>query len=155
MWIAVILIGAYLPASAQQHIQGGLAAWPGIGIQATYLELRTVYSLETSVQMDYDPFVSRHTLHVGGSIGASLLPLNIWRTIGQADYGFDLDMGIRFGPRLVFVQNPTRADKNQQLGLFLDPFLRYRRYSTSMARYWFVEIGATRPILRIGIWFDV
>jgi len=138
-----------------QQLQVGIAGWPGIGIQVAYIDSRTVYSLETVLQIDYDPFATRSMLHVAGSAGVALLPLNIWRTIGQADYGYDLDLGMRLGPRIVFVDNPTRADKNQQFGLFIDPFLRFRWRTSALARFWYFEVGATRPVLRVGVWLAV
>jgi len=155
MLLYVSLLPGMLHSAMGQQLQVGIAGWPGIGIQVAYIDSRTVYSLETVLQIDYDPFATRSMLHVAGSAGVALLPLNIWRTIGQADYGYDLDLGMRLGPRIVFVDNPTRADKNQQFGLFIDPFLRFRWRTSALARFWYFEVGATRPVLRVGVWLAV
>ncbi len=140
--------------SAQQ-LQIGLAGWPGMGAQISYVDHHTMYTLETAFQADFDPFASRRAFYVAGSVGAAVLPLSIWRTIGQADYGFDLDLGVRFGPRLVFVEDPTRGDKNQQFSLFIDPFLRFRRRLGQSSRYFYLEAGPVRPALRAGFWLEV
>ena len=155
--VALLVCTCFPLASAGQLLQAGLAGWPGVGVQVNYVDLHTMYTLEAALQMDADPFAPRNALHVAASVGAALLPLNIWRTIGQADYGYDLDAGIRFGPRLVFVEDATRADKNQQFGLFLDPFLRYRRRigPEDSNRFFFVEIGPRRPVLRAGLWLEL
>ena len=157
-WAVGCILGCALTASAaaqDQHIQAGLAGWPGLGMQVTFIDMHTVYSLESGIQVDVDPFEERRTLTVAGSVGAAFLPLNVWRTIGQADYGYDLDLGLRLGPRLRFVEEPTRADKNRQFSLFLDPFLRLRGRIGRAPRIYFVEIGPVRPSLRVGLLFGV
>ena len=151
----LLLLLGFPGAAAAQVLQVGLAGWPGIGTQFGYIDLHTMYSLESAVQADFDPFGSRHALHVAASVGAAILPLNIWRTIGQADYGYDLDLGVRFGPRLVFVEHPTRDDKNQQFSLFIDPYLRFRWSVSDRGRYFYVELGPTRPAIRAGFWFGI
>ncbi len=154
--VCLVLAALCTPgALSAQVFQMGLAGWPGIGAQVSYVDLHTMYSLESAVQADFDPFASRRTLHVAASVGAAILPLNVWRTIGQADYGYDLDLGVRFGPRLVFVERPTRDDKNQQFSLFIDPFVRYRLRVGDAGRYFYVEIGPARPVLRAGFWFRI
>ncbi len=151
-----LLFALWLPGTAAaQLLQVGLAGWPGVGMQVNYVDLHTLYTLETALQADFDPFVSRHTLRVAGSVGAAILPLSIWRAIGQADYGYDLDLGVRFGPRLVFVENATRADKNKQFSLFIDPFLRFRRRMGQSGRFFYLEVGPVRPVFRAGFWFGI
>ena len=153
---ALLLLLWCLPALASaQLLQVGLAGWPGLGAQVNYIDLRTMYSLEAAFQTDLDPFATPRTLHVAGSVGAAILPLSIWRAIGEADYGYDLDLGVRFGPRLEFVEHATRADKNQQFSLFLDPFLRFRRGMRRSGRYFYIEAGPVRPAFRIGFWFTL
>ena len=148
---ATLPLTLWFPANADgQLLQAGLAGWPHIGVQAGYIDLHTMYTLETVVQADIDAFASRQALHVAGGVGVSILPLSIWRAIGQVDYGYDLDLGIRFGPRLHFVEHPTRDDKNEQFSLFIDPFLRFRKHWDSLGHAFYLEIGSTRPIIRTG-----
>ncbi len=154
--INVSLLCALLwPLAAHGQVQAGLAGWPGLGAQVSYINLHSMYTLEAGVQLDYDAFASRRALYVGGFVGAAILPLSIWRTIGQADYGYDLDLGVRFGPSLVFVEQPTRADKNQQFSLFIDPYLRYRKRVGQARRTIYVEVGPVRPVFRVGFWLGV
>ena len=153
----LLFAGLLLSNSAvkSQQLQAGLAGWPGFGVYAVYIDVHTVYTVETMAYTELDPFDARNTLRVGVAAGAALLPLNIWRVIGQADYGYDIDLGIRFGPSLVFVEDATRDDKNQQFSLFLDPFIRFRTGLGQSSRSFFVELGTTRPVVRTGFWFSL
>ena len=74
------------------------------------------------------------------------------RTIGNAEYTYDFDIGLRFGPSLFFATNATRSEKNQQFRFILEPFLRFNtRFSGG--RILFVEAGTLSPVLRAGLWF--
>ena len=137
---------------AQDRFQLALAAWPGIGAQAGYIRPHTIYTLESVIYAEAQPRQRRSTLVVSGGVGAALRPLGVLRAIGQADYGFDVDLGVRFGPSLLFTAEATRADKNRQFSLFIDPFIRFSS-RFSRGRIYFVEMGPLRPTLRVGLWF--
>ncbi len=139
---------------AQHTLQAGFAVWPGIGSQVNYVDVHAVYTIESAVYSELQPSLgrSRTSLVVSGGVGVSFRPLGVLRVLGQADYGYDVDVGVRFGPSLFFTRRATRADKNKQFRLFLDPFLRLTRPRPSGSIY-YVEIGPLRPALRLGLWF--
>ncbi len=135
------------------HIQAGLAGWPGAGVQFVHVQTRSIYSLEIHSSVDTELWKERAPLYVSAGVGAALRPLGILRVIGQANYSYDLYLGLRFGPALTFLQKQTRAEKNRQFNLFLDPFLRYTQPLGQQTA--FIEIGSQRPSLRIGIWIPL
>ena len=157
---ALALLLAPAEAAAQggvverRYVQTGLAVFPGAGVQLGYVGPHSIYTIETMVYADGQPALGRgeSTLKLSGGIGAALRPLGVVRTIGNADYRYDFDFGVRFGPSLFFTTGATRADKNQQFSLFLDPFIRFSsRFGNG--RIYFVEIGPQKPALRFGLWF--
>ncbi len=119
-------------------------------MQFVHVQTRSIYSLEVHSSVDTELWKERTPLYVSVGVGAALRPLGVLRVIGQANYSYDLYLGIRFGPALTFLQKQTRAEKNRQFSLFLDPFLRYTRPLGQQTA--FVEIGSQRPSLRIGFW---
>jgi hypothetical protein len=146
-----ILILSELPALAQtSQLQVGLGAWPGAGLQAGHVLTRSVYSLEVITSVDTEFWKERIPVHVSAGVGTAFRPLGVLRVIGRANYTYDLYFGVRFGPALTFLQNASRAEKNRQFSLFLDP---YMRYTVSIGQQpVFVEIGSQRPSLRFGLW---
>ena len=145
------LIPCGFSALAQtSQLQVGLGVWPGAGFQVGHVLARSVYSLEVITSADTELWKDRTPVHISAGVGTALRPLGILRVIGRANYAYDLYLGVRFGPALTFLQNATRAEKNRQFSLFLDPYIRY---STSIGRQpVFVEIGSQRPSLRFGLW---
>ncbi len=138
-------------ASGQSpHAQIGLGGWPGAGLQLVHIQSQSIYTLEVLASADTEFWENRTPVFLSVGVGASLRPLGILRLITQANYSYDVDVGIRFGPALTFLQRPTRAEKNRQFSLFLDPFLRYSHPLGKQIG--FIEIGAQRPSLRFGIW---
>jgi len=77
--------------------------------------------------------------------------MGIGRTIGNADYrGWDLDVGVRIGPGLLFEFRESRADKNRRFNLFVEPFARV--VARPGGTTFFAELGGQRPVLRAGFW---
>ncbi len=152
--LIVFLTGA-VPSYGQEVLQTGIAAWPGIGTQVNYIRARETYAWETAMYFEVEPSFgdARTTFVVSGGVGAAVRPLGILRFIGQADYGYDLDVGVRLGPSLLFRNRATHADRNQQFRLFLDPFVRLLLPRNQ--RTWFVEIGPSRPVVRAGFWLQL
>ena len=159
--VALLLLMAWpLEAAAQGGVMGrryaqtGLAVWPGVGVQLGYVGPHSIYTLETMIYAEGQPSFGsgESTLQLSGGIGAALRPLGVVRTIGNADYRYDFDFGVRFGPSLFFTTGATRADKNQQFSLFLDPFIRFSSRFRK-GRIYYVEIGPQKPVLRFGLWF--
>ncbi len=142
--------------AGRHFIQGGPAALPGLGVQVGYVGSRSIYTVEGIFYADGWPSFSRgeSTLQVSAGLGAALRPFGIVRTIGNADYAYDIDFGLRFGPSLFFTTNATRPEKNQQFSLFFEPFLRFSTRSRN-GRIFFVEAGTQRPLLRAGLWFSL
>ena len=147
--ITLILSGISTLAQTS-HLQVGLGAWPGAGVQAGHVLARSVYTLEVITSVDTELWKERTPVHISAGVGTALRPLGILRVIGRANYTYDLYLGVRFGPALTFLQQATRAEKNRQFSLFLDPYIRY---TVSIGRQpVFVEIGSQRPSLRFGLW---
>ncbi len=143
-------------AVGQRYLQTGVAVFPGVGVQLGYVGPHSIYTLETMIYADGQPSLGsgESTLQLSGGIGAALRPLGVVRTIGNADYRYDFDFGVRFGPSLFFTTGATRADKNQQFSLFLDPFIRFSsRFKND--RIFYIEIGPQQPDLRFGLWFGI
>lgn len=145
----LILGGLYAQAQTSK-LQVGLGAWPGAGLQAGHVLTRSVYSLEVITSVDTELWKERTPVHVSAGVGTAFRPLGILRVIGRANYAYDLYFGVRFGPALTFLQNASRAEKNRQFSLFLDPYIRY---TVSIGRQpVFAEIGSQRPSFRFGLW---
>lgn len=148
-------------AAAQDEVrprmlQVGPAVWPGLGAQIGLIRLRTIYTLETVLYLNGHLGLGDHrsSVQLSGGFGAALRPLGIVRAIGNAEYAYDVSLGMRFGPSLLFVARPTRSDKNRQFSLFLDPYVRF---STRVLQHQiaFVELGPIKPSLRFGLWVDI
>ena len=149
LYILILLSGPGALAQTS-HIQTGLGLWRGVGVHLVHIQVRSTYTLEISTSIDTEFWQDRNPIYLSSGLGAALRPLGMLREIGQADYPYDIYVGVRFGPALIFQKNPTRAEKNRQFGLFLDPFLRYiKPFGERVA---FIEIGSQRPSLRLGIW---
>ena len=137
-------------------VQTGLAVLPGVGLEVGYVGPKTIFTVEGLLYIESTPpFLggpgdAKFTLGLGGAIR----PLGVIRTIGETDYAYDVDIGIRFGPSLFFANNATRADKNQQFSLFVEPFARFAT-RLGNGRIVFAEAGSQRPFLRLGIWLEL
>lgn len=165
-WTGFVIVAAWLafaPESAAQgnvsgrrFLQGGVAAFPGVGLQLGYVGRHSFYTVEGMFSADGQPSLGEgeSTLRVSGGLGAAMRPLGVVRTIGNADYPYDFDLGVRFGPSLFFTTGATRADKNQQFSLFLDLFLRFSSRFRN-GRIFFLELGTQQPIVRAGLWFNL
>ena len=153
--LLLALLWISTPAPAQSPvIQAALGGWPGIGVQLGYVQPRSIYTLEVMSYLDVLPWRDESPLYVSAGVGAALRPLGVLRVIGRTDYGYDLDLGVRFGPGLFFTEDATRAEKNRQFSLFLDPFLRFTHHSVRQGHF-LVELGPQRPALRFGFWLSV
>ena len=131
-------------------LQAGLGGWPGAGLQAGFVQWGSVYTLEIVLYASSSPWQDNIPLFLSAGFGGSLRPIGILREIGRIDYTYDLDIGIRVGPSLFFRQNATRADKNRQFSLFVDPFVRYS-HTVGASSQLFAEVGSQRPRVRLGL----
>jgi hypothetical protein len=140
-------------AAGGAFVQTGLAVLPGVGLEVGYVGPKTIFTVEGLLYIESTPTFlggpgnAKFSLGLGGAVR----PLGVVRTIGETDYAYDIDVGIRFGPSLFFANNATRADKNQQFSLFLEPFARFTTRLNN-GRIIFAEAGTQRPFLRLGIW---
>ena len=144
----------WIPTSVHAQspiVQAAVGGLPGIGVQLGYIQTQTIYTLEVMSYADALPWREGYPVYLSVGVGATLRPLGVLRLIGHADYGYDLDIGVRFGPGLFFTDDATRAEKNRQFSLFLDPFLRF---SMRPGNY-FIEVGPQRPYVRMGLWINV
>lgn len=137
-------------------VQGSVAVVPGVGAQVGYVGARSFFTVEGLFYVGGSPVLGRgeRTFKFSLGLGGALRPLGVLRTIGGATHSYDIDLGLRFGPSLLFSTRPTRATKNQQFSLFLDPFLRVTRRLRS-GRILFAELGPLRPAIRVGAWFTL
>jgi hypothetical protein len=142
------------PERPRDAMQAGLALVPGLGAQAGYVQSRSIFTVESIVYVDASPQFAggEGTVEVSGALGGAIRPLGIPRLIGTAAYPYDFDIGLRFGPSLTFTQGATRAEKNQQFSLFVEPFLRFSSRLSS-GRLYFLEAGTQRPLFRAGVFF--
>ncbi|MDA0379113.1 MAG: hypothetical protein O2899_06435 [Bacteroidetes bacterium] len=160
-----LLLAALLvvPVQAQERtigepfgtrLQLALAGMGGRGLQVGVLSAHTVYTREMQVLTDLEPLlrdVDRQA-RVVLLPGVSLRLFGFERLVGGAGYrGFDIDAGFRAGPGLTFSGNETEADRNRRFELVLEPFLRITAAQTARLA-WLVELGSTRPALRVGVW---
>lgn len=158
----VLLCGLAVTSAAQvpestrprRAAQTGLALVPGAGLQVGYVATRTLFTVESIVYADGAPQFAggEGTLQLSLGLGGAVRPLGFPRLIGTADYPYDFDIGLRFGPSLTFTQGATQAEKNQQFSLFIEPFLRFSS-QLSGGRFYFVEAGTQRPLFRGGLFF--
>jgi hypothetical protein len=142
------------PDRPRNVMQAGLALVPGFGAQVGYVQSRTIFTVEGLLYVDASPQFAggEGTVELSSGLGAAIRPLGFPRLIGTADYPYDFDIGLRFGPSLTFTQGATRAEKNQQFSLFVEPFLRFSSRLSS-GRLYFVEAGTQRPLFRAGVFF--
>ncbi len=140
-------------APTGRHLQIGPAFVPDYGLQLGYVSLRSFYTREVVLNFNTSPFRSDGNVQISGGLGGSIRILGISRTIGNAAYrGFDVDVGLRFGPGLVFAFKETRSSKNQRFSLFGDVFTRL---TSTLGRHtvWYLEAGLHNPSFRAGVWF--
>ena len=159
------LMGTLLPATApaqsfgseplERSVQVGPAVLPGLGLQASYIQPRSFYTTESAFYVNASPpFIGgESSLLISGGFGGSLRILGGLTTLEMANYeGYQLDLGLRFGPALRFVLgDETRTQKNTRVRLFLEPFTRFT-WQVEGGRTLFAEIGMHDPFLRAGFW---
>lgn len=151
--------GQALPDNApNQHLQVGLGGVPDLGVQVSYILVRNFYVREIAFYTNVAPrFLGneRNSVQLSGGLGGLIRTFALLRTIGNIDTrGYDLDFGVRFGPGLFFVQDPTRADKNQRFRPFFEPVLRLT-WASKRERVFFFEMGTHRPNFRAGLWLPL
>ncbi|CAM3217071.1 hypothetical protein [Rhodothermus bifroesti] len=143
-----------IPPDEGRFLQLGLAVAPGLGVQVGYVGPRSIYTIEGMSYADASPSFAggEKSLQLSAAFGAALRLTGMLRTLGNAPLPYDLDIGLRAGPSLLFTSNETRAQKNQRFGLFLEPFFRAIS-AFGKRQFFFGEFGLHRPFLRAGLWF--
>ena len=143
-------------APAGNHLQIGPAALPHLGLQTGLVMAQNIFTREAILTTDITEVFGGGTGSIQFSLGlgAGIRLLGIGRTIGNTGYrGYDLDVGVRFGPALSFGFQETRLSKNQRFSLFAEPFVRFTRVFGN--RLFFAETGLHRAALRLGLWVDL
>jgi len=141
-------------APSGRQFQIGPAALPDYGLQAGYVSLRSFYTREVMLNVNVSPSHGHGdgNVQVSGGLGGAIRILGIGRTIGNSAYrGFDVDVGLRFGPGLLFAFDETRSTKNQRFNLFGDLFSRLTT-TFGKSTVVFFEIGFHNPSIRAGFW---
>lgn len=141
---------------ARQYLQAGLGVIPGIGIQGGGIAPRGIYTVEGILYVDFTPPFAggEGSVLVSGGIGGAIRIFDILRTLGSPGYRTrDLDVGVRFGPSLFFAIGESSRSENP-FGLFIDPFVRVTT-TLGGSRLFFAEAGFQRPLLRVGVLFDL
>ena len=161
--LLVLCLGFAAPVGAQNQsvgepfgarVQVGLSVLGGRGLQVGAVSARTLFTREVQLLTDLEPLVRDvdRQARVVLLPGVSLRLFGFERLVGGAGYrGFDLDTGFRAGPGLTFSSNETEADRNRRFELVLEPFLRITA-AQNAGLAWMVELGSTRPALRVGVW---
>ena len=153
LFIALLLAGAVHSSRAQVRIHGGLGAVPGIGLQASYVQINRFVTLEGLLVSGFAPSFlgGESTLSVAMGLGGSIRILDILSEFNRSPFpGYHLDAGVHLGPALRFILgDQTVATKNTRFRLFLEPFVRVSTLVRSRTVY--LELGSQRPILRAGI----
>ena len=162
--VAFLAAMALPPPSAQAQffgreataVQLGVAAEPGVGVQAGYMQPRTVFTVEAALYADVQaPFseAGERRFQAAGAAGGALRALEIARIVTGGGPSGNLDVGLRTGPGLGFEGNETVGEKNRRFRLLLDPFVRYVRRIGGVRL--FGELGLARPRLRAGVWLGL
>ncbi|QXD13747.1 hypothetical protein GQ464_009695 [Rhodocaloribacter litoris] len=143
------------PAPAGRHVQVGVGVLPSGGLQVGYVALRSFYTQEFVLGADVSPSFGggEGNVQLSGGLGGAVRIFGFERTLGNAGYrGYDLDVGLRFGPGLLFSFNETRFTKNRRFSLFVDLFARFSSL-VGEGRVLYLEVGLHRPVFRGGLWF--
>lgn len=160
-----LLLGMVAPAPAlaqessfppSSTVMAGIGGLPGLGVAVGYVAPGRMYTREAMVFGD--AIIPRRTgdgsAYVAVVIGGSLRFIGIGETLGfLPPKKYDIDVGLRIGPSLVFEFDESRADKNKRFNIAAEPFARFARKLGPRQRTFYVEGGLIRPTLRIGIWF--
>lgn len=159
------LLAAAPPRAAGQeglaHVQLGVGALPGMGLQTGYVSARGFYAIDGMVILHATPRFAggENDVQIAAAFGAALRPLGVVQTIGNTGYlPYNIDLGLRLGPGLTFFGgDETLADKNKRFSLVFEPFVRVTTDLVlgGAARTFFLEAGIQRPYLRTGIWLDL
>jgi hypothetical protein len=139
------------------QLQVGPALIPGFGLQLGYVSLRSFYTREVMSFVDFSPSYGggEGSVEVAAGFGGALRINGLLRNFGSRTYqGYDIDVGLRLLPGLVFALKESREAKNQRFNLSLEPFLRVST-RVSSGRVFFAEIGTQRPLLRAGLWIGL
>ena len=156
--LTLVLLPSF-PANAQDsgnelvagadNVLIGIAGLPGIGVEATYIAPGRMYTREAVLYADLSRFDSKASSQVAATIGASIRIVGALEVLGMArPRRYDVHVGVRIGPGLLFRFDEDKADRNQRFSLVLDPFVRY---TLSLKRLVYVEAGVSRPNIRMGI----
>jgi hypothetical protein len=162
--VAFLAAMALPPAPAQAQffgrgpaaVQLGATGEPGVGVQAGYVQPRTVFTVEATLYADVQaPFseAGERRFQAAGSVGGALRAFEIVRIVTGGGPSGHLDLGLRAGPGLGFEAEETVAEKNRRFRLLLDPFTRYVRRVGGVRA--FGEVGLARPRLRAGVWLGL
>lgn len=132
----------------------GIGALPGLGVQLGYVSPGRTYTREALLFGNVIPRNSGSG-YVAVAIGGTVRIIGVGEALGFIrPKVYDLDVGVRLGPALVFEFDESRDDKNQRFNIAAEPFVRLSRKIRSN-RTWFAEAGLIRPGIRIGLWLGL
>jgi len=142
----------FAPWGGQIHVAGAVV--DGKGIQVGVVRARTLYTRELILLADLEPLINPGSRQNRVVLlpGVSFRVFGVERLIGNAPYrGYDIDLGFRAGPGISFSSRETQAEQDRRFELVVDPFARVTRVRSS-GLAWMLEVGATRPAVRLGVW---
>ena len=145
--------GAQIKAPRGTYVQVGPTFASGIGLNLGAVSAKTLYTREIQFISDLQPVLSgpEDQARITALIGFSIRAFGFERLLGNAAYrGFDIDIGLRVGPRLSFSTRDSRFDKNRRFLLVAEPMVRFTRATARVIG--FAELGTDSPHARIGIW---
>ncbi len=146
------------PFPPQNTVLLAVGGLPGLGAMAGYVSPARTYTREAVVYGNVIiPIGEREgSAYIAAVIGGSLRLIGVGETLGfLPPKKFDIDVGVRLGPSLVFEFEESQAEKNKRFNIAAEPFARYARKMGKRQRTFYAEAGLIRPTLRIGIWLGI
>ena len=128
-----------------------------MGVQAGYLDVGDIFTREATVYGHLRPHFGsdEEELQVSAGVGVGLRIIGGLETLTLIyPRIWDIHVGMRFGPSLVFRRNETEAEQNRRFSLFLDPHVRFTITPAGRQTY-FLEAGVQKPAIRAGVWLRI
>ncbi|MFT4605172.1 MAG: hypothetical protein ACI9W4_001911 [Rhodothermales bacterium] len=141
------------PARAQAltdtYLLVGPATLPGAGVWVSSVKVGPFVTREAALAVAYRS--SRDgSIRTVTTVGGALRLLGARQTVFDGPRGsFDLDLGFRIGPAILFRFEETAIEKNKRFTLVADPFVRIALQSKALLS---LELGIHRPALRAAVW---
>ena len=150
----MLLPAAFTEARAQlddgTYAFAGPAFLPGAGVAAGSVVVGRFVTREVWLSGSYRSSASGSVRAIG-TVGGAIRLLGARRTVLQLPVGvYDIDLGMRLGPSILFRFEETAIDKHKRFTLVAEPFLRV---IADRGTPFSLEVGIHRPAVRGAVWF--